>query len=115
MRVPPPVDRLGRRQLHTLTMAHYILAIPGLSHRTRRVPARAVVQEDEDGAMVECPCGHKPVVPEMQAEPGNVQSGMLRCGGDCGRWYYYDGVRVYALYEGDPPPLKVYTQTPAAS
>lgn len=85
-------DRLGRRLPRRLPVTHYIeLAMRSAPERCRQVPRAAIAEDgvDEDGhfAMVECPCGRKPIV-RYQIE---------KCGG-CARYYVLTAPTVFVLY-----------------
>lgn len=85
-------DRLGRRLPRRLPMTHFIeLAVRSKPDRLREVPRRAVADDgvDDDGhfAMVECPCGGKPI----------VRYPIEKCGG-CERYYVLVAPTVFVLY-----------------
>jgi hypothetical protein len=65
-------------------------AFPALAARMRVVPFRAVVEEGEDDegsfALIECPCGQRPI----------VRSKLAACSG-CERWYLKEE-NVLVLY-----------------
>lgn len=87
-------DAAGRKQPRRLDFLTFVRAAPQLAERVRKVPAHAIDDSVEDGAMVTCPCGGKPVVPDT----------LIRCPGDCGRWYVWWRSRwVYVAYEGEIP------------
>lgn len=91
-------DALDRKDPVILGVPHFLLMIPGLKHRTRAVPARAVAEygEDEDGqmAMIDCPCGAKPI----------ARAGFEKCPG-CERYYsILGGKRALVLYGAMPLP-----------
>lgn len=98
-------DHLGRKQPARLDYAMLIQGAARLvGHRTvrehiRRVPDRALADtgEDDQGnfALVNCPCGKKPVArPESTKCPG------------CDRWYVTAGnnPNVYVVYGDMQPP-----------
>jgi hypothetical protein len=89
-------DRLDRKEPLVLDLPHFILHLPGLRHRTRRVPGRAIAEfgEDDDGefALIECPCGSRPIV------RGTIE----KCA--CERYYLLTGRGPIVVYgEMEPP------------
>lgn len=90
-------DHLGRKQPHRLSLASIVLAIPGMASRTRRVPARAIVElaaaEEGSTAMLHCPCGGRPV----------VTSAAAKCRG-CERYYFVLGDNAFVICGEMTPP-----------
>lgn len=90
-------DRTGRKEPVVLELAHHALAIPFLKNRMRYVPGRAVAEygEDDDGqyALIECPCGYKPIV------RGPIQ----KCR-DCERYYMLKRKGAVVVYGAMPVP-----------
>lgn len=84
-------DHLGRKQPHRLSLADFIVAIPGMAGRTRRVPAAAILEltetEETATALLRCPCGAQPI-----ATPEAV-----KCSG-CERYYVVLGDSVLVIY-----------------
>lgn len=85
-------DRLDRKDPGRPTFAHYALWMPGLLHRMRPVPARAVDEyaSDDDGdfALISCPCGAKPI----------ARAPIEKCPG-CERYYtILGGKRAIVIY-----------------
>lgn len=96
-------DAFGRKLPRRLGSADYLLVIARSEPaRVRRVPSQAVVEEgdDDDGAfaLVECPCGTRPVVRGLST----------KCTG-CNRNYVrFEGGTVFVAYgDGQVPPLSV--------
>jgi hypothetical protein len=93
-------DRLDRKEPVVMDNAHYMLYLPGLKQRTRRVPGRAVeFGEDDEGdyAFIECPCGAKPI----------ARAGIEKCPG-CERRYLLTGKGPLVVYgDMEPPSQKV--------
>lgn len=81
--------RLGRKLLKRYTIAGLILATPALAQRLRKVPAGAISEETEEPtALIECPCGHRPV----------AERSLAKCPG-CERIYVTFGPgRTYVVY-----------------
>lgn len=112
---PAPRDRLGRKQPTRLDAAMLLegaaLLVGGefVAERVRAIPERAVVEngEDEAGvyALVECPCGSKPIV---RVEP-------VKCNG-CERHYVASGPNpnVYVIYGDMKPPARRRIVSPSA-
>jgi hypothetical protein len=72
-------DDLGRKVPRRLHLADYLLLIAQSSPgRVRRVPARAVAKEPDEGTSVICPCGQRPAVgTELGKCPGCERSYVL--------------------------------------
>jgi hypothetical protein len=83
-------DAFERKVPKKIDLGLALRAFPALAARMRVVPARAVVEEGEDDeglfALIECPCGQRPI----------VRSTLTACGG-CERWYL-KGASVLVLY-----------------
>lgn len=82
-----------------LDLALIVRSVPGMAERFRRVPGRAVVESGSDGdgpyALVECPCGQKPV----------VRAPLRQCSG-CQRFYMLPRATAWVFYgDMEPPPL----------
>lgn len=90
-------DRLDRRDPALPTVPLFVLAIPGFKQRTRLVPDSAVAEygEDDDGefALLDCPCGSKPV----------VRRRLERCQ-CCERYYMLGRGRPLVFYGAMTPP-----------
>lgn len=92
-------DRLDRKEGHWVGFPHYLLHVDLLKRRTRKVPLRAVAEygEDEDGefALIECPCGAKPI----------AKTDIEKCPG-CERYYLLTGKGPLVLYGDMEPPTR---------
>lgn len=91
-------DRLDRKDLRPLRVAHFALFVPSMARRFRHVPMRGVAEyaEDDDGpfALIECPCGAKPI----------ARAQIEQCP-DCERYYtILDGKRALVFYGAMTPP-----------
>lgn len=87
-----PTDRLGRGQLRPFDTLPWVLRLAARDGRVREVPGAKVVEEREDEALVECPCGHRPI----------VERTLRQCPG-CQRWYILMR-RVWVVYADMPVP-----------
>jgi hypothetical protein len=87
-------DRIGRAQLHKIGFPTFFASIPGLMARTRVVPARAIAEQREDETLIDCPCGHHPVVTDV----------LRPCTGDCERYYVAYDDHAFVVYGGLTPP-----------
>jgi hypothetical protein len=83
-------DALDRKVPKKIDLGLAMRAFPALAARMRVVPFRAIAEEGEDDegafALVECPCGQRPI----------ARSTLTACGG-CERWYLKEG-SVLVLY-----------------
>jgi hypothetical protein len=83
-------DALDRKVPRKIDLGLALRAFPALAARMRVVPSRAIAEEGEDDegpfALIECPCGQRPI----------VRSNITPCGG-CERWYLKDE-SVLVLY-----------------
>jgi hypothetical protein len=83
-------DALGRKVPRKIGLDLALRRFPALVERMREVPARAIAEEGEDDegafALVECPCGQKPI----------ARSKLTPCSG-CERWYLKE-TSVLVLY-----------------
>jgi hypothetical protein len=90
-------DRLDRKEGHWLELPHYLLQVDLLKQRARKVPVRAVAEygEDEDGefALIECPCGARPIAKTI----------IEKCRG-CERYYLLTRKGPLVLYGDMEPP-----------
>jgi hypothetical protein len=83
-------DAVGRKIEKKIDLRLALRTFPALAARMRVVPSRAIAEEGEDDegvfALVECPCGQKPI----------ARSTLTACGG-CDRWYL-KATSVLVLY-----------------
>lgn len=90
--IEPEPRRFPLPEIKRMTASRILFGLPGFGERVRRVPARAVLEGDAEGAelLIECPCSARPIVTTVIAP----------CPGECERWYVGAQGYAYVVYGG---------------